>query len=135
LGPVLGVRELKVVGSPRKTVIVRLGKPRKEPTGEWACPFQITGLGQRGVQHGYGEDGIQAVGNALQGVRVTLDRSRAKLSLFGGEPGWTGFERSIPTSLGVAFGRKLERLVDREISRLVRTLERRHRARMRRRQR
>jgi hypothetical protein len=135
LGPVLGARELQIVGLPRKTVIVRLGKPRKQPTREWACPFQVTGLGQRGVQHGYGEDGIQAVGNALQGIRVALDRSRTNLAWVGGEAGWTGFERSIPTSLGVAFGRKLERLVDREISQLVRTLERRHRARMKRRQR
>jgi hypothetical protein len=106
--------------------MVRLGKPRKAPTGEWACPFQVAGLGQRGIQYGYGEDAIQSIGTALQGIRVTLDRSRATLAWVGGEAGWTGFERSIPTSLGVAFGRSLERLVDREISRLVRTLERRH---------
>src|SRR5882672_7544667 len=91
-GPVLGVRRLSIVPSGRR-VTVMLGKPRKA-TRHWECPFRITGLRVPRVQHGYGVDAIQALANALEGVRVTLERSRTRLSWF--EPDDAGFERTVP---------------------------------------
>ena len=72
LGPVIARRELVRVGS-RRPVVVEIGKPRRRPTGEWACPYRIGGLGRSGVKQAYGEDAVQALQLALDGVRAHLE--------------------------------------------------------------
>jgi hypothetical protein len=108
---------------------------------DWECPFRLRGLGVNQVQLGYGVDGIQAVTNALEGIRYALDRLETPLVLpFGTAASWkatparwkkghlefgTGFHRFIPIGFG-AFTRRLERLVDREVAAFGRALKRRH---------
>jgi hypothetical protein len=93
---------------------------------DWECPFRIEGLRTRGIQYGYGVDAVQALTTALEGIRVTLERSGKRLSWIGGAPGDPGFERPVPTSLGLDFSRRLNRMIDREIARFVRIQEQRH---------
>jgi hypothetical protein len=128
-GVIIGVRRLYREESPRKVVTVTLGKPRRMMKGpDWECPFRISGLGIRGVQYGYGVDAIQAVTTALEGIRVTLERSGKRLSWVGGRDD-TGFERLVTTSFGPKFTKQLNRVIDREIARFVRALKRRHHGR------
>jgi len=125
-GVIIGVRRVYRDESPHKVVTVTLGKPRRMIKGpDWECPFRIAGLGVRGVQYGFGVDAIQAVTTALEGIRVTLERSGKRLSWIGGSDD-TGFERLVTTSFGPKFTRRLNSMIDREIARLVRALERRH---------
>ena len=134
-GPILGARRLIVAGS-RRPVTVTLGKPRRSEryAETWECPFGITGLGNRGSHYGYGVDAIQALTNALEGIRVTLERSGKRLGWF--EPGdAAGFERVIPSVFGRRFTQRLHRIIDREIALNVRALERRWRRRQARRRR
>ena len=132
VGSIIGTRELSREGSRGKPVTVTLGKPRKRADGDWECAFRIAGLRVRAVQYGYGVDAIQALTTALEGIRVTLERSGQRLAWIGGEAGDAGFERLVPTSFGPAFTSRLNRLIDREINRVVQRLERQHLRRSRR---
>lgn len=96
LGPIIATRELELqahTGS--RQVVVRLGKPRHRRTGEWACPFQITGLGTRRIDHACGEDAIQALQLALEAVRLRLSASDEKLT-WCGLPLEVAFPRQVP---------------------------------------
>ena len=131
IGTILAERELaeQVSG---KVVRVSLGAPRPGTEGaEWECPFRIHGAGISRVEFGYGIDSMQAITDALQGIRVRLDESGLALGWKVG-PGrqdiWrdeTGFARSIPMVLGAALSRRLERLFFREIRLETQRLERR----------
>jgi hypothetical protein len=110
-------------------VTVTLGKPREMQGEDWECPFQITGLRARGIEFGHGVDAIQALTTALEGIRIRLEQSGQRLSWVGGQPGDPGFERPVTTSFGPGFSKRVNRMVDREITRFVRALERRHRKR------
>ena len=125
-GEIIGERQLNRVGARSKDLTVTLGKPRRGKDGEWECPFRITGLG---IQCGYGVDGIQALTTALDGIRVMLERSAQRFSWLGGEPGYTGFDRFVTTSLGEKFNKRLNLIIDREIAKFVYLLERTHQKR------
>lgn len=131
LGPILAERRL---GDRASGAVVRvsLGVPRRGTDGApWECPFRISGAGVRRVEFGHGEDSMQAVMTALEGIRALLDESGLALgwklgagrdAIWSGE---TGFTRSIPIALGPVFRRRLERLVDGQIEQEVQRLERR----------
>ena len=130
IGTILAERELaeQVSG---KVVRVSLGAPRPRADGDFECPFRIHGAGMSRVEFGYGIDSMQALSDALQGIRVRLDESSLALGWKFG-PGrqdiWhdeTGFARSIPIVLGAALSRRLERLFFREIRLETQRLERR----------
>jgi hypothetical protein len=131
IGPVLAERLLGDRNS-GKVVRVSIGAPRPgTDRAPWECPFRIHGAGVSRVESGYGEDSMQALMTALEGIRVLLDESRLALGwklgadrqdIWSGE---TGFTRSIPIALGPLVRRRLERLVDREIQHEVERLERR----------
>ena len=132
LGTVIAERRLHVRGSPRRTVLVSLGRPR--PTkghDDWNCPFRIAGAGIRVVDSGLGVDAFQALSMALEGIRYHLDRSRTPLVLddMFDDP---CFNRVIPLLPDPAETRRIERLVDREVRRWTRMLEERYKARARR---
>lgn len=128
LGVVVATRELHQVGSRRRVVTVKLGAPRRAARGEyWECPYQIVGLGSRKTQHAHGEDGIQALLLAIESVRTALKKSGKRFSWVGGEPGDTGFTPIVPTFFGPGFAKRLELMIEREVDRFARTMERRHR--------
>jgi hypothetical protein len=127
LGEVIAERKL-VVGDRRpRTVVVSLGRPRPGPVDlEWECPFRIKGAGLDTLEFGRGVDTMQALVTALEGIRYVLDQTGLALTWKDGLPDHTGFQRGIPVLFGATFAKRLERLVDREIARHVRTLEARH---------
>ncbi len=131
-GVILGKRRLTTRGARPKPVIVSLGKPRL-PRGEhdWECPFRITGGGIRVLEYGYGVDAMQAIQNALQGIRYFLDQSGKSFDWLGNDIG-VGFPRSIPSYGDSRLTRRLEKLVDAELKRNLANLRRRHQGRQKR---
>ena len=124
-GPVIAERRLVSRGNARTRVRVSLGQPRPS-RGDWECPFRIQGLNVSILEFGNGVDSMQALTTALEGIRVLLDEKFGSLVWEdgGGLVDHSGFQRQIPL-LGGAFTRRLERLVDSELNRHVRQLERR----------
>jgi len=127
LNVVIAVRQLHGESRRPKVVTVKLGKPRKSKEIDWECPFSITGLGIRGIQHGRGVDAIQALYMALEGVRVQLERSGVRLSWSGGRAGDAGFYRFVPKFFGPKFSKRLDQIIDREVERFGRAIRRKHR--------
>jgi hypothetical protein len=120
-GEIIGERKLQRQGGQRsRAMTVTLGKPRRRRDNDWECPFRITG---QGVKYGYGVDAIQALSTALEGIRVMLEQSGEKFSWLSGEMGYTGFDRPIPSSLGVKFNMRLNRVIDREVEMFVGSLK------------
>lgn len=121
LGTILAERRLADQAS-GKIVRVSLGAPRPGTDGaDWECPFRIHGAGISRLESGHGIDAMQALANALEGIRVLLDESGLALGWWFG-PGrddvWhgeTGFARSIPIALGPRVSKRMERLFFREI--------------------
>lgn len=127
LGTIVAVRELREIGSRQKVVTVRLGKPRKVRGGDWACPYQISGLGRAKVHYAYGVDALQALILAIEGIRTALEKTGRRLSWVGGEPGDTGFPRFVPTFFGLDFSKRLNKFLDQEVRRFARRAERKSR--------
>jgi hypothetical protein len=127
LGPVIAARRLRVRGS-RRTVLVRLGKPRRAGR-DWRAPVQIRGAGSSELLYGYGVDAMQAVIDALEGIRVTLAKRGHHLTWVGGSSGDTGFPRVVPDIGSPQLRQRIEHLIDREVERFVQALERKHRRR------
>jgi hypothetical protein len=127
---VIGERRLVFRDAPRKKLVVTLGSPRRmKGHQDWECPFRIKGPGVARLEFGYGVDALQALMTALEGIRFVLDEIGKPLAWSGVLPDHTGFQRFIPISPGPAFSARLERLVDRELNRHIRQLERRHKTR------
>ena len=128
-GPVIAERQLVSRGNAAARVRVFLGKPRpdKREGGDWECPFRIRGRGVSVVEFGYGVDSMQALTTALEGIRVLLDQKFGSVVWCedgGALVDHSGFQRQLPL-LGGTFTRRLERLVDSELNRHLRQLERR----------
>jgi len=125
IGTVIGERRLEFRNAPRKKLVVTLGKPRRtKDRQDWECPFRIKGADMTRLEFGYGVDALQALTSALEGIRVVLDEIGSPLAWSGVLPDHTGFPRPIPIGAGPELTARLERLVDREINRHVRQLER-----------
>jgi hypothetical protein len=75
LGEVIAERRLELrKGSRKSAVTVLIGRPVLEPESreDWACPFQIKGLGDEHVRHAFGADSAQALMLCLQMVGAQL---------------------------------------------------------------
>jgi hypothetical protein len=130
MGPIVCTRKLvgELGDKRRVTATVRIGTPRKQGQN-WVCAFDVSGIGLRQPVLAYGVDGVQALVMALSGIRATIDKSDVSWSWVHGQKGYTGFPSFVPMGFGVAFTRKLERLMDREVTRFARAAERRSKSR------
>lgn len=131
LGVVIAERRLHRRDSPRRVVVVSLGRPRRtKGSQDWECPFETRGggVGSRRVECAYGVDAFQALTNALEGIRYFLDQSGVALGWTGVLDDDTGFQRLIPLLPERGGTRRLERLVDREAKLRVQRLKRRARS-------
>lgn len=117
-------RRLTVTGAPGATVVVILGKPRRAPGQDYRCSFRIEGLGDNLRQFAYGADSLQALLMAVEGARVTLERSGLQLAWLGGEPGDTGIPRMVPGLYGRAFAQSIEHHIDQEVEKFARVADR-----------
>src|SRR5882672_10246463 len=92
LGKIIATREFSAkrpAGTVR--VLVRIGSPRRRQTGEWACPFEVTGLGRQRLKHALGIDAFQAVQLVFQAIRVELQSKKHKVTWLG-----LGLETILP---------------------------------------
>jgi len=64
---------------------------------------------------------------ALEGVRLLLERSGARLSWSGGQAGDAGFDRFVLNLFGPEFSQRLNRMIDREVESFARAIEMKHR--------
>ena len=99
LGHEVATRRLsfKGPGSRRRDVLVRIGRPVREPDATsrdpWWCPFEIVGLGRRKLSAAAGQDSVQALVLALRGIEAMLVQ-RARRA--GGVIEWLGeLERPV----------------------------------------
>jgi hypothetical protein len=111
------VRRYHVADHPEHEVVVTIGKPR--PHGaDWRCSVLIEGIHEARCKRVYGIDALQALQLSFEYVRKNLDRSGLVLIWdAGSEPGDVGIPRLMPSGWGLAFERKIERYVDREVRR------------------
>jgi hypothetical protein len=126
-GTVIAERTLLHRDDPRRVVKVSIGapRPRRGRIDEWECPFRITGAGVRRLEYGIGLDAMQALIDALAGIRHVLDQTGVPAVWPTPDAPDTGFPKSIPIMRG-ALTTRLERLVDRELEKDLDRLQRRH---------
>jgi hypothetical protein len=116
----IATRPLQLEGDLSKKVLLSIYAPEQVSEGEWRCGFQVTGLGNDQPSYAHGNDGVQALILAVEGLRVALADSGARLAWAGGEPGDHGIPRFIPAVFGFAFSRRLEQMVEREVEKFAR---------------
>jgi hypothetical protein len=75
LKAVIAERELEFTASDgaKQTVVVRLGKPEREPDGPWFCTYVIEGTSFRREFRAAGEDSMQAMLLARSIIVVELE--------------------------------------------------------------
>jgi hypothetical protein len=125
-GTVVAAAVLHDEHSPRKKILISIGKPRSVEEGHWICPYQIRGLRPGRPREAHGFDAVQALIHAVESVRLALARSRRRLTCVGHEPGDTGFPRFVPTVFGPKSADRMGRLIDRELERAGRLEEKRY---------
>jgi hypothetical protein len=111
-----------------KPVVLTIGVPRPVAGSDWGCPLQITGLktSWRRPKYVFGIDGFQALYLAIQGAGVVLESARQKLEWLG-QTEDLGMPKFLPW-LPKAQQKRLEAIIEREITRWVRRAERAHKA-------
>jgi hypothetical protein len=97
-------------------VVVALGRPQQVRDGEWSCAFSSDVASSEHTQQAFGVDAFQALLVAIEGVHWALSRSGRRLNWIA-EPGDTCIPRLTPTSFGLAFRQRIERMLDDEIER------------------
>jgi len=111
---IVGTRDL--ITASKKVVSIEIGKPEKRKEDEFACPFQVNGLGDSRLQYAYGMDAIQALVMALDGIRVTLEKNGESVTWLGGDEGEHGIPRFVPQFFGAGFSKHIELIIDKEIA-------------------
>ena len=109
---VIATRDFTVAHDPATRCTVQLGRPERQPTGEWSCPFRITGQVSHVVRHAYGEDSMQALQLAVDAIGMALRELPADVAWAGCEALGTGFPGSIPVLLPVEYQERARALVD-----------------------
>jgi hypothetical protein len=114
---VIADRVLSVDGEPGRIVTVTIYAPEPDHDSgtDWRCELRVQGaLDARDTAHGV--DALQALINAIQGVRSALDDSGLSLTWAGGERGDHGVPRIVPMLFGRAFARDVEDEIDRRLA-------------------
>jgi hypothetical protein len=126
--PVLVQYEFRY-GAKQREAIARLGFPRPDESnpGEWICPFQIHGLKDDLVRWARSNDGLLSLTIASSFIRRSLDRLKDVSSEI--VPYWVVFPRHVPFCYGPEFHWHLCKMLDAEIKKKNRQLNRRRLAR------
>jgi len=116
----------------RRRVVVVVGTPARRSTGEWACPWQLQGLGDGKVRYAFGVDSMQALQPSFEAIRLALLPVRDSLTWCDGETGGLGFTRTVNIAFGRALSDRLDRMLEEEMERYARGTKARVAARQRR---
>jgi hypothetical protein len=98
-------------------------RPEKDPeTGDYSCRFELVGLpeGNPCSRAARGVDSLQALHEAIQGIRAALEPFRGRLRWRGDE--WLGLQPPVPGGFGVEIDRRFEKAIEREMNRFSREL-------------
>lgn len=129
-GVIVAERTLTLVGRTSAQVRVIIGRPRKDRgSSDYFCPYRLEGIGDGQPQRAWGVDSVQALQLAMQAIRARLEPHTDELEWLGGRGGSLGFPKVIPDVFGPKLTHRLEKMVEREMDRYARTLERRSRSR------
>ena len=97
-----------------------LGAPEQVSAGEWRCAFRLARGRSGEVQYGRGIDGVQALIQAVAGLRAAIDKLGVAVQWEGSsELGASGFPMFVPYAFGLELSRTIERMVDTEVQRFV----------------
>lgn len=112
-------------GAKRREAVARLGFPRLDESnpGEWICPFQIHGLKDDLLRWARSNDGLLSLTIASSFIRRSLDRLKDVSSDI--VPYWVVFPRQVPFCYGPEFHWHLCKILDAEIKKKGRQLDRR----------
>jgi hypothetical protein len=121
LGRVVARRILSEQGVVGREIAVSIGLPRPDRSkkGDWECPFLIEGVGKSKVQKAFGIDSMQALIEAIQGLRVNLEQIGRPLFFLDPEFG-TDIAINVPTSWGKKLVERVRLAIEREIVRVWR---------------
>lgn len=113
-------------GVKQREAVARLGFPRLDESnpGEWICPFQIQGLKDDLLRWARSNDGLLSLTIASSFIRRSLDRLKDVNSDV--VPYWVVFPRQVPFCYGPEFHWHLCKILDSEIKKKGKQLERRH---------
>jgi hypothetical protein len=114
---VIASRHLNEIGGSMHEVTVSFEAPRQRP-GYWECRFLIKGLGRQQVHKARGEDSLQVLLLAVEGARVTLDKT-GRFTWLETDPdkAGPGIPRYIPTHQGPRFETRVNIAIERESKR------------------
>jgi hypothetical protein len=116
---VIASRVLNEIGGTLRQIRVSFEEPWKDPRGDWQWRALIEGLGKPQIVPSGGVDSLQALLIAVEGVRVTLDKT-GRLFTWGEwdpEKASSGIPRYIPTDLGPIFEARVNLAIERESKR------------------
>lgn len=100
-------------------VVARIFEPFEVSADDWRCEFEIAGLNPDFRALGPGVDSMDALSNALGGLRIQLERIGEELVWIDAEPGVSGIAHTIPSAFGPSVEKYLIALVRQRVDRLV----------------
>jgi len=111
------------IGTDQATIVARLGFPRPtERDQEWVCLFQLSGWKDSQIHTAHGVDGLQALTIAASTIRDWLDKVS---DLTSKEASYeVVFPKYVPFSHGLEFHRYLCKMLDDEVEKKEREIER-----------
>jgi hypothetical protein len=112
-------------GKSQRKVIGKIGQPMRRGK-TWVCPITVSGIGLKGRIDAVGEDQMQALVLALEGMRTVLLKNNAEWRWVYGEKGDLGIPRSVPTGFGIEFAHRIESMIDDEVAKFAAAAEERH---------
>ena len=116
---VIARRVLTEIGGSLREIAVFFEEPRQQPRENWECRFSIKGLGKPQIHKVGGADSLQALLLAVEGARVTLDKTGSRFTWLETDPdkAGTGIPRYIPTHRGPRFEARVNLAIERESKR------------------
>ncbi len=116
-GPIMAERRFELVNRPGLHASIRLRRPAKDPrTGNFKCSVEWIRPQERELFELWGIDSMQALQLAILAAGDLVNGYEETLRWVGGEGGYLGFPGAYPEGLPKALLRKLERLINREIT-------------------
>jgi hypothetical protein len=106
--------------------------PRRDPLSkrDWECPFLIEGIDDSQAQRAFGVDGLQALIQAIEVIRVTLEETGRNFFWLDQQQG-IGIPLYVPTFQGKRFEERMRLAVEREMIRAWRDVIKQRKAEIR----
>ncbi len=109
-------RCFSVVHENAKIITLTIDQPKEEVDSDWVCHFHIEGVDKEPMHYSaYGLDALQALLNALEGVRMTLRSFNLSMTWEGGNEGDIGIPRLVPMILTGSYINDIDGYIDQKL--------------------